>query len=264
MKIANVFGEESDSASGSENESKIQNCLEQRKRKIAKQQQNLKEKEETLQDSAIYQYDEVYEDIKSSSMHSKKRKTGKSAEDYAKRTVSNLQMAQQRRELDKLKQQQEKRDLELANELQNDEFKEKDVFVTDSYRKQQDELNLKLKQLDKNDRAVDDENEIRPLSPDKTKSTTGSSSLVDKNAVPKRMSDKYGDKSKDQPSKRRYDLFKGDQDSNPESEAKKNSLTRDAKIQKLIKSKITPEELEQFKQRFFKRQEERKRKGIRY
>ncbi|GME84913.1 unnamed protein product [Ambrosiozyma monospora] len=200
MKTANVFGDESDSESGSENESKYQKrLLEQRKRNVAKQQQNNhKEKEESLQDSSIYQYDEVYEDIKSSSIHSKKHKTGKAAEEHAQRTVSNLQMAQQRRELDKLKQQREKRDLELANELQNDEFKEKDVFVTDSYRKHQDELKLKLKQLDKRDRGVDEEKEIRTLSSNSANSTIRSSSLAGGNDVTKKIGSKDSDKSKEQ------------------------------------------------------------------
>jgi hypothetical protein len=90
------------------------------------------------EDARVYEYDEVYDSIQES-RNSKLRKLGGNSSDKGAKYIGNLLEAKKKREEDRLRVQELK--IQRERELEGDEFKGKEEFVTSGYKEYREKMN---------------------------------------------------------------------------------------------------------------------------
>ncbi|XP_054272457.1 nuclear speckle splicing regulatory protein 1 [Macrosteles quadrilineatus] len=146
-----IFDEESDSEdSGKEGGDWVKKAYQREAAKsVEKRQTKIQIKKALSQDPSIFQYDEVYEDIK------EKGSTGpKKEEKKQSRYIQSLKRNAEKRKLEN--ERRLERQVQKEREEEGEQFKDKETFVTSSYKKKLQEF----QQMDEEEKRMDRLEEI--------------------------------------------------------------------------------------------------------
>lgn len=125
----NVFGNESDS----DDDTKKKTHLLRPSDNINRQAKISQEKA-LLEDPTVYQYDEIYDEVKS------KKEKVKIKEERKPKYIENLIKTANKRKLEN--ERRVERQIQKEREKEGDEFKDKEVFVTSAYKKKLEEMKI--------------------------------------------------------------------------------------------------------------------------
>uniref|UniRef100_A0A336LD85 CSON009207 protein n=1 Tax=Culicoides sonorensis TaxID=179676 RepID=A0A336LD85_CULSO len=101
---------------------------------MQKRQEKLIQQKAMEEDPTIYQYDEVYDEISNKRLEEKAKK----AEDKKPKYINRLLLAAEKRKIEN--ERRIERQVQKEREAEGEEFKDKEAFVTASYRKKLEEL----------------------------------------------------------------------------------------------------------------------------
>jgi len=138
MKATNVFGDDSDS----ENEVKNKPIQTNNRTKAQQRSAKLVIDKALEEDSTVFQYDEVYDDMekKKENLDERKKKVDKKP-----RYIQNLLIQAEKRKIEY--ERRNERLIQKEREAEGDEFRDKEAFVTSSYKKKLEEM----KKMDEED-----------------------------------------------------------------------------------------------------------------
>ncbi|QPG74168.1 hypothetical protein FOA43_001492 [Brettanomyces nanus] len=229
IKQKNLFGQNFD-----DNESDSDNDRRNDQRQYMKRAQRRvesAEKDLATEDTSVYSYDEVYDQISSSN---KSRRTGSSQK--SSRYIEGLRNAKKERELEKLRRIEDKIKQSQQKVITDESLRSKEAFVTESYKKYKDKLNKKVAEMNEEVRTVPE--------------ITFERTLLDMYGTEKENSKGENKNSHEPPlvPKAAQSCALG----GGLNVRKKPSLLN-AKLVKFLVSRITPEELEAYKQRYLLR-----------
>ncbi|KAI8071624.1 coiled-coil domain-containing protein 55-domain containing protein [Gongronella butleri] len=147
-KAASVFGQEDSDDDGSDQEQQVLSAKEQAKKDRSRINQQLEtsarlhqkiqeaHEQAVAEDPNIYDYDAVYDDLKAAERQRTQAKKGKN--DQKAKYIHNLLAMAEVRKRDRLLAEDKK--IAREREAEGDEFADKDVFMTESYKQQKAEL----------------------------------------------------------------------------------------------------------------------------
>ncbi|XP_050442108.1 nuclear speckle splicing regulatory protein 1 isoform X2 [Adelges cooleyi] len=140
MKLRNVFGDDSDSDENQTGKKVIQT---QNRTKAQERSANIVIDKALEEDSTVFQYDEVYDEMEKKKGHLDSKK--KKEVDKKPRYIENLIAQAEKRKIEY--ERRNERMIQKEREAEGDEFKDKEAFVTSSYKKKLEEM----KKMDEDD-----------------------------------------------------------------------------------------------------------------
>ncbi|GJN91156.1 hypothetical protein Rhopal_004174-T1 [Rhodotorula paludigena] len=117
--------------------------------------QKAKQQEELALDSSVYEYDEVWDNMKAAekaAQSERKKESGERKPKYISRLMETAEIRKQ----DRLR--AEDKMIQREREREGDEFADKDAFVTEAYKKQQEELRVAEEEEKKREEAQKNKN----------------------------------------------------------------------------------------------------------
>uniref|UniRef100_A0A1B6CM73 Nuclear speckle splicing regulatory protein 1 N-terminal domain-containing protein n=1 Tax=Clastoptera arizonana TaxID=38151 RepID=A0A1B6CM73_9HEMI len=154
-----IFDEDSDSGGSAKGESDWMKKSYQReaKKSVEKRQTKIQMQQALSQDPTIYQYDEVYDDIKEKTLKQEIKKDEKKSSRY----IQSLKKNAERRKLENERRQEKL--IQKERLAEGEQFKDKEAFITSAYRKKLEEFN----KMDEEERRMDYLEEIADVSKQK-------------------------------------------------------------------------------------------------
>jgi coiled-coil domain-containing protein 55 len=147
-KISNVFGDDSDS----ENETSKKHIQTNNQTKAQQRSVKLSIDKALKEDATVFQYDEVYDD-----MEKKKEHTNEKKKNVKPRYIQNLLVQAEKRKVEY--ERRNERLIQKEREAEGDQFKDKEAFVTASYKAKLEELR-KLDEEDLKFSMIEDINDV--------------------------------------------------------------------------------------------------------
>ncbi|XP_001949043.2 nuclear speckle splicing regulatory protein 1 [Acyrthosiphon pisum] len=147
-KITNVFGDDSDS----ENETSKKRIQTNNQTKAQQRSAKLSIDKALKEDATVFQYDEVYDDMEKKKEHNNEKK-----KNVKPRYIQNLLVQAEKRKVEY--ERRNERLIQKEREAEGDEFKDKEAFVTASYKAKLEELR-KLDEEDLKFSMIEDINDV--------------------------------------------------------------------------------------------------------
>ncbi|KAE9538608.1 hypothetical protein AGLY_005707 [Aphis glycines] len=148
-KISNVFGDDSDSDSETTKKKPIQT---NNQTKAQQRSAQLSIDKALKEDATVFQYDEVYDDMEKKKEHHIEKK-----KDVKPRYIQNLLVQAEKRKIEY--ERRNERLIQKEREAEGDQFKDKEAFVTASYKAKLEELK-KLDEEDLKFSMIEDINDV--------------------------------------------------------------------------------------------------------
>lgn len=148
-KITNVFGDDSDSDSETTKKKPIQT---NNQTKAQQRSAQLSIDKALKEDATVFQYDEVYDDMEKKKEHHIEKK-----KDVKPRYIQNLLVQAEKRKIEY--ERRNERLIQKEREAEGDQFKDKEAFVTASYKAKLEELK-KLDEEDLKFSMIEDINDV--------------------------------------------------------------------------------------------------------